>query len=489
MSNITNSNSFQVDGKVCCSRHNFDHIAGVREFNNQLGFLSISKFGFLFKADNGNTYEIEFLPYTTLRIKIDLSDSSLMLSPNTPFWFYYSINENVTGMECIKRDSVTTIFLNNLKKDQIKQIETICEQINSQVEADYQRKLKVENKIISTLKNKFYKETISFIEQYTNDFFLSIKHYLIYCSFSLSNESFGRRHEDIKRVEYKLSENTEKTKKITDICFTHNYQYNFDSPQINQYDHNRVGNFVDNFNNLIDFYAPEIEQLEWEDPNINYIYITWQTLTDIVINYYHNFCITALGFKNISNILAMVGFMSANELTDSRSIMASVYYAIKEKFLNDSFSNVYEFIMDSLKELKQQDAFNSFADSLRNPVSNQKRTSIFDVDLMSGLEFEQFVAELFEKKGYKAEITKASGDQGIDVIAEKGGKRIGIQAKCYSGTVGNSAIQEAVAGKQFYNCDKVMVVTNNYFTSSAIELASANEVILWNRDTLNENIN
>lgn len=114
--------------------------------------------------------------------------------------------------------------------------------------------------------------------------------------------------------------------------------------------------------------------------------------------------------------------------------------------------------------------------------------TIDDVDMMNGNEFEHFVCELYEKMGYKAEVTKQSCDQGLDVIAEKNGIRIGIQAKCYSNTVGNSAIQEAVAGKEFYKCDKVAVVTNNTYTSSAIELARVNEVILWNRDMLKAKI-
>ena len=107
---------------------------------------------------------------------------------------------------------------------------------------------------------------------------------------------------------------------------------------------------------------------------------------------------------------------------------------------------------------------------------------------MSGLEFESVVADIFTKMGFKAEVTKASGDQGIDVIATKNGIRYGIQAKCYSGQVGNSAIQEAVAGKSYYSLDKVIVITNNYFTKSAVDLADVNNVILWDRNILKEKL-
>ena len=90
--------------------------------------------------------------------------------------------------------------------------------------------------------------------------------------------------------------------------------------------------------------------------------------------------------------------------------------------------------------------------------------------------------------GYESEVTQSSGDQGIDVIAQKNGSKLGIQAKCYSGSVGNSAIQEAVAGLGYYNLDKAIVVTNSYFTDSAIKLAEANGVVLWDRNILKEKI-
>ena len=59
--------------------------------------------------------------------------------------------------------------------------------------------------------------------------------------------------------------------------------------------------------------------------------------------------------------------------------------------------------------------------------------SINDVDVMEGLEFENFIALLFSKMGYSAKTTKSSGDQGIDVIAERNNLIISIQAKCYGG--------------------------------------------------------
>ncbi len=76
-------------------------------------------------------------------------------------------------------------------------------------------------------------------------------------------------------------------------------------------------------------------------------------------------------------------------------------------------------------------------------------------------------------------MTNATGDQGLDVIAEKQGLRYGIQCKFYSHPVGNKAVQEAYAGCGYYDCDVPVVMTNSTFTVSARELADQLGVELW----------
>lgn len=98
---------------------------------------------------------------------------------------------------------------------------------------------------------------------------------------------------------------------------------------------------------------------------------------------------------------------------------------------------------------------------------------------MTGHEYEYAVANYLREQGYyDVEVTQASGDYGIDVLARKGGHRYAVQCKYYSGTVGISAVQEAVAGMAIYGCDRAMVVTNSTFTKAAKELAEANDVVL-----------
>ena len=98
---------------------------------------------------------------------------------------------------------------------------------------------------------------------------------------------------------------------------------------------------------------------------------------------------------------------------------------------------------------------------------------------MDGFQYEQKCAELLKSKGFsKVQVTPGSGDQGIDVIAYKSGKKYGVQCKYYEGTVGNKAVQEAFAGAAYYKCDVAMIMTNSVFSKSATDLALKLNVVL-----------
>lgn len=70
------------------------------------------------------------------------------------------------------------------------------------------------------------------------------------------------------------------------------------------------------------------------------------------------------------------------------------------------------------------------------------------------------------------EPTPTTGDQGADVIMVVDGVKIVIQAKKYTGVVGNAAVQEVFAAMQFYDADYAMVVTNSRYTPAAQTLAT-----------------
>ena len=122
-----------------------------------------------------------------------------------------------------------------------------------------------------------------------------------------------------------------------------------------------------------------------------------------------------------------------------------------------------------------------------NGMLIEGKSSLAEVDVMDGHAFEAFCADLLCKNGFeKVEKTKGSGDQGVDILAEKDGIRFAIQCKCYSSDLGNKPIQEVFAGKSIYNCQVAVVMTNRYFTVGGLEASKATGVLLWDRRKLQE---
>jgi len=114
------------------------------------------------------------------------------------------------------------------------------------------------------------------------------------------------------------------------------------------------------------------------------------------------------------------------------------------------------------------------------------KAGIYEIDKMSGSEFEEKLSILFSQLGYAVRHTGKTGDYGVDLIIEKDGKKTAVQAKRYGYRehVPESAIQQAFSGAKFYNCENAIVVTNSRYTKYAYQLARSIGVSLWNRSDL-----
>lgn len=108
-----------------------------------------------------------------------------------------------------------------------------------------------------------------------------------------------------------------------------------------------------------------------------------------------------------------------------------------------------------------------------------------ELDAMEGHDFEYFCADLLEDHGFKSvEVTRGSGDYGVDVLAEKEGVTYAVQCKRYDGPVGVKAVQEAYAGRDYYDRMVGAVMTNQYFTEPAVKAAKKLKILLWDRGYL-----
>lgn len=100
-------------------------------------------------------------------------------------------------------------------------------------------------------------------------------------------------------------------------------------------------------------------------------------------------------------------------------------------------------------------------------------------------EFEKFVADLWELQGWETEVSQASNDMGVDVVAQKSDgmvdQKLAIQAKRYSegNKIGRQDVQQYYSMKvQDAQSDGAVIVTTSSFTKPAEEWAAEHNVKL-----------
>ena len=180
-----------------------------------------------------------------------------------------------------------------------------------------------------------------------------------------------------------------------------------------------------------------------------------------------------------------------NKYKNSKEHKKEVYVEFKD-FISEH-KKMYdeetkEFSKKSLRDLENKTKLDF--DIIYEDKDEKTLDPIALIDDMEGITFERTCAQLLSQNGFKnVEVTQGSGDQGIDVLAEKDGIKYAIQCKRYSSKLGNTPVQEVHTGRKYYKCQIGVVMTNNYFTKGAVELADETGTLLWDRDKLIEMIN
>lgn len=101
-----------------------------------------------------------------------------------------------------------------------------------------------------------------------------------------------------------------------------------------------------------------------------------------------------------------------------------------------------------------------------------------------GIDFEYWCAARIEEQGWKVRVSKASGDQGIDIEAMRDGMLVAIQCKRYTSPIGNKSVQEAYTGAKHYRAGRAVVIGTGGYTRAAIELAANTGVLLLDAENI-----
>lgn len=103
----------------------------------------------------------------------------------------------------------------------------------------------------------------------------------------------------------------------------------------------------------------------------------------------------------------------------------------------------------------------SYADTRLNADMWQQRQWWWTLD---GWQFEQEVAKVFRMYGYKATVTKGSGDGGVDIILKKDGYTAIVQCKHYNYPLSPEPCRALWGCKDDFGADEVIMVASSGLT-------------------------
>jgi len=94
-------------------------------------------------------------------------------------------------------------------------------------------------------------------------------------------------------------------------------------------------------------------------------------------------------------------------------------------------------------------------------------------------QFEFEIANLFRLKGYTSFVTRATGDDGIDVFASNDTEKVIVQCKRWKRPVGRDKIDELAGVKNRYKFHKAILATTSTFSDDAKQTAREHNIELW----------
>lgn len=100
-------------------------------------------------------------------------------------------------------------------------------------------------------------------------------------------------------------------------------------------------------------------------------------------------------------------------------------------------------------------------------------------DVKSGVDFENYIADILRHSGMYVQDTKRSHDYGADLVVNYNMTKYCVQCKWSKNPIGVKAVQEVIGSLVIYRAQRGVVVTNSVFSSEARMLAIMNNIVLF----------
>lgn len=129
-------------------------------------------------------------------------------------------------------------------------------------------------------------------------------------------------------------------------------------------------------------------------------------------------------------------------------------------------------------------AYESYKESIENyKYWRDKKSADFWLRL-TGTAFEYYLAELFCIQGYKATLTKHSGDKGVDIILEKNHDIIIVQCKAHKAKIAPNVARKLDESMRYFGVKKAILASVSGYTQGVYEYVEGKSIQLMDLDDI-----
>ncbi len=157
--------------------------------------------------------------------------------------------------------------------------------------------------------------------------------------------------------------------------------------------------------------------------------------------------------------------------------LGEIYNYLKELHQNNLIRQKEEFAIQEQMRLEEL-AKKEFIRQQQEKQYFQRINRLEEIQKIDPIQFEKLVSSLFKKIGYDVLLTKASGDEGIDIILSKSGKKSIVQCKRYSGTVGQPVARDLYGSMIHNRAEEAYLITTGVFSLPAQTWATGKPIHL-----------
>ena len=154
----------------------------------------------------------------------------------------------------------------------------------------------------------------------------------------------------------------------------------------------------------------------------------------------------------------------------------------------EEFNKIDSQFANAKKYLYETETYEKKMIQFKKDLRNHERIESLNEKMvwmqMSGTEFEEELAKLLKERGFNVQLTKHSGDGGVDIILLRNNIKTIIQCKAHCKPVSAAPLRQLNGVKSEFKAKGLVFASTSGVTKDAREFAERHRIQVWDAETI-----